>query len=64
MLCRLEKGSAAELKSHLAHERGLLIRDASNFEGLDERYFRIAAQTPQENDMLAEAIREYMEGRL
>lgn len=64
ILCRLEKGSAAELKSHLAHERGLLIRDASNFEGLDERYFRIAAQTPQENDMLAEAIREYMEGRL
>ena len=61
MLCRLEKGSAAELKSHLAHERGLLIRDASNFEGLDAGHFRIATQTPAENDALVEAIRTYLE---
>jgi len=60
MLCKLSKSSAADLKLWLAEERGLLIRDASNFEGLDSRYFRIAAQTKEENDLLADAIEEYL----
>ena len=29
---------------------GILIRDASNFVGLNEQFFRIAAQTPEENN--------------
>ena len=56
MLARLNSGKAAVLKEYLARQHGILIRDASNFEGLDERYFRVAAQTPQENDKLVESI--------
>ena len=37
---------------------------AANFAGLDERYFRIAAQTPEENDLLVAAVRQYLEGRV
>lgn len=45
-------GTAAELKDRLAKEHGILIRDASNFPGLTPQHFRIAAQTPAENDYL------------
>jgi threonine-phosphate decarboxylase len=58
-LCQLETGRAAHLKDYLAREHHLLIRDASNFRGLTERHFRIAAQTPAENDQLVEAVKEY-----
>lgn len=60
MLVQLRVGKAAALKEYLAAERGILIRDASNFEGLDGRFFRIATQTPDENDKLTEGIREWM----
>ena len=63
MLCQLEKGSAAHLKDYLARQHHMLIRDASNFRGLTARHFRVAAQSPRENDRLVEAIKEYMEIR-
>ena len=56
MLIKLRMGKAAALKDFLAVNHGILIRDASNFEGLDERFFRIATQTPEENDKLVKAI--------
>ena len=59
-LCRLAHGRAADLKQRLAEDYGLLIRDASNFEGLDEGCFRIATQTPAENELLVEAIRNIL----
>ena len=59
-LCRLAQGRAVDLKQELAEEYGILIRDASNFEGLDEGCFRIATQTPEENDRLVEAIRNIL----
>ncbi|GAE18684.1 L-threonine 3-O-phosphate decarboxylase [Bacteroides pyogenes DSM 20611 = JCM 6294] len=59
MLLRLRIGKASALKEYLAGEHGMLIRDASNFEGLDERFFRIAAQTPEENDRLVEAVGQW-----
>ena len=61
MLIKLRMGKAAALKDCLAVNHGILIRDASNFEGLDERFFRIATQTPEENDKLVKAISEWME---
>lgn len=61
MLCRLAHHTAAELKDYLAREHHLLIRDASNFRGLTPHHFRVASQTPAENDALVEAIREFME---
>ena len=54
-------GKASALKDYLANEHGILIRDASNFEGLDERFFRIATQTPEENDRLVQAIGQWFE---
>lgn len=60
MLCRLPHGTAAELKEYLALEHHILIRDASNFQGLIPQHFRIAAQTTAENDALVAAIRKKM----
>ena len=51
--------TATLLKEFLALEHGILIRDASNFEGLDSSYFRIAVQTPQENDELIKALKQW-----
>lgn len=58
-LCRLKVRKASELKTYLIEYFGILIRDASNFRGVDEHYFRIAAQSPQENDTLVNAIRKW-----
>lgn len=63
MLCEIGDATATELKSWLIHERGMLIRDCSNFYGLSKHFFRITAQLPEENDALAEAIRDFMELR-
>lgn len=63
ILCRLPYGSAAILKEHLIEQHGILIRDASNFEGLDGSYFRIAAQTPSENDLFIKALRQWMKSQ-
>lgn len=60
-LCRLAGGCAADLKYYLAENQGILIRDASNFEGLDARYFRIATQTPEENDALVSALGAWLQ---
>lgn len=58
LLCRIEGTTAAQLKDYLANNYGILIRDASNFQGLDEHYFRIAVQTKDEDDELIRAIKE------
>ena len=57
LLCRIENTTAAQLKDFLANNYGILIRDASNFQGLDEHYFRIAVQTRDENDELVKALK-------
>ena len=59
MLAYLEHGSSAKLKRWLINNYGILIRDASNFHGLDHHCFRVSAQTPLENNILIAALREY-----
>ncbi|MEW5784462.1 MAG: threonine-phosphate decarboxylase CobD [Bacillota bacterium] len=49
---------AATLYRFLGH-RGILIRVADNFTGLDHRYFRIAVRLRRENRLLLEALTEY-----
>ena len=56
LLCRLRTGKASSLKTFLAREQGILIREASNFAGLNDTFFRIAVQSPEENDQLIQAI--------
>ena len=63
MLCELDDVSAADLKYYLIHEHGILIRDCSNFHGLSNHFFRVAAQNPDENDALVAAIRQYLENK-
>ena len=58
-LCTIRQATAAQLKEYLAREHGILIRDASNFTGLTPHHFRIATQSPPENDALVTAIRNY-----
>ncbi len=58
-LCTIASATAAQLKEYLAREHGILIRDASNFTGLTSHHFRIATQSPVENDALVAAIRNY-----
>lgn len=60
MLAGLKEGRAADLKNYLAEEHGVLIRDASNFKGLLDCAFRVATQTPEENDKLVELIERWL----
>lgn len=59
-LVRLKKGKAYDLKQFLIKKYGLLIRDASNFRGLNESYFRIAIQRPEFNTQLVNAIKQWI----
>jgi threonine-phosphate decarboxylase len=58
-LVKMHDGIASALKQHLANEVGCLIRDASNFRGLDHRYFRIATQNREENMTLLKGLRAW-----
>lgn len=61
MLVNIDWATSLELKNWLIEKHGILIRDASNFHGLDDHCFRVAAQTPEENDALISAIKAYRE---
>ena len=60
MLIQLKEGNATALKDYLIHQHGILIRDASNFEGLNQQYFRISTQCAEANDLLVAALRQYL----
>ena len=48
----------APLKMRLLNDYGLLVRDASNFRGLGPNVLRVACQSPEQNRLLTEALRE------
>lgn len=60
ILCCLPERSASELKEYLATRHGILIRDASNFDGLTSRHFRVAAQSSAQNECLIKAVEQWM----
>ena len=60
MLVNIDEGNTPELKKWLIDNYGILIRDASNFRGLDDHCFRVTAQTSEENDTLVEALKAYL----
>ncbi len=55
VLVQLEGLRAAQVVEQL-RRRGMAVRDASNFVGLDERYVRIAARRAEDNERLREAL--------
>lgn len=61
MLVNTDFGDTKELKKWLIDHYGILIRDASNFRGLDHYCFRVTARTPEEDDQLVSAIKHYKE---
>jgi histidinol-phosphate/aromatic aminotransferase/cobyric acid decarboxylase-like protein len=44
------------LQKDLLESAHILIRDCRSFEGLDERYFRLAVRLPEQNDRVLEGI--------
>ena len=52
-------GKAAALKKELAGKYGILIRDASNFKGLSEFYFRLSTQVPAKNNELINILKTW-----
>lgn len=62
-LCTIHPHTAASLKDYLVKEHGILIRDASNFRGLTPHHFRIATQSPEENNALVAAITQFLQQR-
>ncbi len=58
-LVKLKIGKSNILKDYLINNYGLLIRDASNFNGLNDSYIRIAVQQETLNNKLVEAIKQW-----
>ena len=56
-LLKLNGPYSGKLKQYLIEEQGILVRDASNFRGLDERYIRVAVQKPEQNRLLTEGLK-------
>ncbi|WP_143306313.1 pyridoxal phosphate-dependent aminotransferase [Chitinophaga vietnamensis] len=52
-------GTAAELKAWLVEHYGLLIRDASNFYGLEQGHCRVACRNANDNQLLITALRKW-----
>lgn len=59
LLLYSRQNSGCGLPDRLA-EKGILVRDCSDYVGLGKGYFRIAIRTKTENDRLLAAIREVM----
>ena len=61
LLVEIRNGySAADLRKRLLEKR-ILIRDCSNFQGLDGRFFRVAVRTGEENRLLLAALGEALQ---
>lgn len=60
LLIRLDTGlTAPELQERLL-EKLIIIRDCSNFEGLDNRFFRVAVKGSTDNKKLLQALAEVL----
>lgn len=60
ILIRLENMKAEELKLKLFRDSNILIRDASNFIGLDENYIRIAIKSHEENVVILNELNKIL----
>ncbi|CAM1374688.1 pyridoxal phosphate-dependent aminotransferase [Tenacibaculum xiamenense] len=58
-LIELSEPKASELKSYLIQNHQLLIRNASNFRTLSEHFIRVSSQTPEKNELLINALKQW-----
>ena len=59
-LVELLDKSAKELKAHLIEKHQILIRDATNFNNLEGEYIRLSTQSNAANQILIQAIKEWI----
>lgn len=52
---------STDLKHRLLESHGILIRDASNFRGLNNHYFRVNTLTDEKNALLIDALKAYVD---
>lgn len=52
---------STDLKHRLLENHGILIRDASNFRGLNNHYFRVNTLTDEKNALLIEGLEAYVD---
>jgi adenosylcobyric acid synthase len=57
LLVRTDRRDARTLADKLLEDDGIAVRVCDNYEGLDERFFRLAVRTEQENAALVSAIK-------
>ena len=60
VLIKLKDGEANSLKLELFEKYNILIRDASNFIGLDKSYIRVAIKSHDDNKVLIESLRKIL----
>ncbi|MGL5328100.1 MAG: pyridoxal phosphate-dependent aminotransferase, partial [Peptostreptococcaceae bacterium] len=60
ILVKLKENTAKEIKDKLFIEHDILIRDASNFIGLDESFIRIAIKSHNENEIFLEKLKKVL----
>ena len=60
ILIRLNDKRAMEIKVELLREGNILIRDASNFIGLDKNYVRVAIKSHKDNKILIESLNKIL----
>ena len=58
-LIKLKNSSAKKLKAIFAEKHHILIRNASNFRGLNDSYIRISIRGKDDNDILINAFYDY-----
>ncbi len=58
-LIKIDKPESVQLKHFLLKEYGCLVRDASNFRGLDGHFIRIATQKKEHNELLIRALKAW-----
>lgn len=60
ILIKLNTTTANKLKVQLFEEGNILIRDASNFVGLNESYVRVAIKSHKENELLVKYMKKIL----
>ena len=60
VLIKLDDDEANSLKPELFEKYNILIRDASNFIGLDKSYIRVAIKSHNDNKVLIESLRKIL----
>lgn len=60
VLIKLKQNTSNEMKNSLLEEGKILIRDASNFIGLDDSFIRVAIKSHEENEKLIKYMKNFL----